>query len=91
MNFHWHKLKNLSLSVKNNYRFDMKKSLFISVIMNCYNGKIYFKESIKSLLLQTYKNWELIFWDNNSRKNSKNIVLRFKDKRIKYYLKFLGV
>ena len=52
----------------------MKKSLFISVIMNCYNGKIYFKESIKRLLLQTYKNWELIFWDNNSRKNSKNIV-----------------
>ena len=52
----------------------MKKALFISVIMNCYNGKIYFKESIKRLLLQTYKNWELIFWDNNSRKNSKNIV-----------------
>ena len=63
----------------------MKKSPLISVIMNCYNGEKYLKESIKSLLLQTYKNWELIFWDNNSRDNSKNLVKRFKDKRIKYF------
>ena len=48
--------------------------------MNCYNGEIYLKESIKSLLLQSYKNWELIFWDNNSRKNSK---ILFKDLKIK--------
>jgi glycosyltransferase involved in cell wall biosynthesis len=69
----------------------MKKYLLISVIMNCYNVEKYLKESIKSLLLQTYKNWELIFWDKNSRENSKNIVKRLEDTRIKYYLKFMGV
>ncbi len=68
-----------------------KNKPLASVIMNCYNAEKYLKESIKSLLLQTYKNWELILLDKNSRGNSKNIVKKFKDKRIKYYLKFLGV
>ena len=67
-----------------------KFSPLVSVIMNCHNGEKYLKESIKSLLSQTYKNWELIFWDNNSLDSSKKIVKKFKDKRIKYFksLKF---
>ena len=36
----------------------------VSVIMNCFNGEEYLSEAINSVLLQTYKNWELIFWDN---------------------------
>ena len=63
----------------------------ISVIMNCYNGEKYLHEAINSVCAQTYKNWELIFWDKNSRENSKNIVKRLEDTRIKYYLKFMGV
>ena len=62
-----------------------KKFFFISVIMNCHNGEKYLTESIKSVISQTYKNWELIFCDNLSKDQSKKIVLRFKDKRIKYY------
>ena len=38
----------------------------VSIIMNCYNGETYLQESINSVLSQTYKNWELIFWDNQS-------------------------
>ena len=38
----------------------------VSIIMNCYNGETYLQESINSLLSQTYKNWELVFWDNQS-------------------------
>ena len=45
----------------------------------------YLNDSIKSLLKQKYKNWELIFWDNMSLDNSKQILLNFKDKRIKYF------
>ena len=61
------------------------KKPLISVIMNCYNGEKYLKKSITSLIEQNYKNWELIFWDNNSLDNSKKILKEFKDKRIKYF------
>ena len=54
--------------------------------MNCYNGEKFLREAIYSLKNQVYKNWELIFWDNCSDDNSKNIIKSFKDKRIKYFL-----
>ena len=39
--------------------------------MNCHNGEAFLKESINSVINQTYKNWELIFWDNFSNDRSK--------------------
>jgi len=57
----------------------------VSVIMNCYNSEVYLKDSLKSLLNQDHKNWELIFLDNNSTDNSKKIFNSFKDKRFKYF------
>jgi glycosyltransferase involved in cell wall biosynthesis len=57
----------------------------VSIIMNCYNGQSYLSESVRSILDQTYKNFEVIFWDNRSIDNSANIYKSFKDKRLKYY------
>ena len=57
----------------------------VSVIMNCYNGEAYLKESIESVLSQTYKNWELIFWDNRSNDGSAKVFKSYNDKRLKYY------
>ena len=57
----------------------------VSIIMNCYNGEVYLCESIESVLSQTYKNWELIFWDNRSVDKSAEIFKSYKDKRFKYY------
>ena len=57
----------------------------VSIIMNCYNGEVYLAESVKSVLSQTYKNWELIFWDNKSVDKSAEIFKSYKDKRFKYY------
>ena len=57
----------------------------VSIIMNCYNGEKFLLESILSVRKQTYKNWELIFFDNSSSDNSKNIVKSIKDRRIKFY------
>ncbi len=54
--------------------------------MNCYNGEKYLAESLESILIQTYQNWELIFWDNLSTDNSKKIFEKYKDKRFKYFL-----
>jgi glycosyltransferase involved in cell wall biosynthesis len=57
----------------------------ISVVMNCYNGENYISNSVKSILMQTYKNFEIIFWDNQSKDKSASIYKSFKDKRLKYY------
>jgi glycosyltransferase involved in cell wall biosynthesis len=57
----------------------------VSVIMNCYNGETYLAEAVKSILDQTYKNFEVIFWDNHSKDKSAVIYKNFKDKRLKYY------
>ena len=57
----------------------------VSIIVNCFNGERYLKEALTSVLNQSYQNWEIIFWDNRSNDNSKNILNSFKDKRIKYF------
>ena len=57
----------------------------VSIIMNCHNGERYLAQSITSVLSQTYKNWELIFFDNKSNDQSKKILKTFLDKRIKYF------
>lgn len=56
----------------------------VSIIMNCYNSEKYLKETLQSVYAQTYKNWEVIFWDNLSTDNSKNIAHSF-DNKVKYY------
>ena len=53
--------------------------------MNCHNGEKYLKNSLQSVIDQTYKNWELIFWDNRSIDKSKEIVESFKEKKFKYF------
>jgi len=58
----------------------------ISIIMNCYNGEDFLHESIESILNQTYRNWELIFWDNQSKDKSSEIFKSYKDERLKYFL-----
>ena len=63
----------------------MKYYPFISVIVNCHNGEKYLAHCIKSILNQTYKNFEIIFWDNCSTDGSKKIINNFKDKRLKKF------
>ena len=64
----------------------MKKQPLVSIIMNCYNGEKYLDESLKSIINQTYQNWELIFWDNISSDNSKKIFDKYQDRRFRYFL-----
>tara|TARA_B100000029_G_C17533660_1_gene944101 strand:+ start:153 stop:941 length:789 start_codon:yes stop_codon:yes gene_type:complete len=62
-----------------------KKDEIVSIIMNCHNGDKYLKKSISSVLKQSYKKWELIFFDNKSNDNSRKIISNYKDKRIKIF------
>ncbi len=63
----------------------MNNKPIISIIMNCYNGEAFLNEAINSITKQTFENWELIFFDNNSIDKSEKIVKSFKDSRIKYF------
>ena len=58
----------------------------VSVIINCYNGAEYLRETLQSLIAQSYANWELIFWDNRSTDATADIVREFSDARIRYHL-----
>lgn len=62
-----------------------RKNPLVSVIINCYNGEKYLREAIDSVIAQTYSNWEIIFWDNQSTDSSAEIVKSYNDDRIKYY------
>lgn len=55
----------------------------VSVIMPNYNSAEYVAETIKSVINQTYQNWELLFVDDCSTDNSLEIVRSFNDDRIR--------
>ena len=63
----------------------MQKYPLVSVIINCYNGEKYLNECIKCVLGQSYKNWEIVFLDNNSSDQSVQVINTYKDKRIKLF------
>ena len=56
----------------------------ISIIMPNYNGERFIKDSIDTILNQTYKNWELLIVDDCSKDKSIEIIKKsYNDKRIK--------
>ena len=59
-------------------------TLTVSVIMNCLNCSKYLREAIDSVYAQTYKNWEIIFWDNASTDNSAEIAKSY-DEKLRYF------
>ena len=63
----------------------MKKLPLVSVIINTFNGEKFLRKSILSATKQTYKNLEIIIFDNKSKDKTFSIVKSIKDKRIKYY------
>lgn len=57
----------------------------VSIITPTYNCGKFINETIKSVLNQTYKNWEMIIVDDCSTDDTEKVVLKFDDERIKYY------
>ena len=64
----------------------------VSVIVPCYNMGNFVRDSINSVLAQTYSNWECIIVDDGSTDNTGEVALQVAtlDDRIKYFKKENG-
>ncbi|UPR47542.1 glycosyltransferase family 2 protein [Vibrio cyclitrophicus] len=51
-----------------------KKQPLVSIVMPAFNAEMFILESIRSILDQSYNNWELIVVDDNSKDRTYNIV-----------------
>ena len=63
----------------------MNKNPEIAIVLPNYNSSLFIEKTISSILNQSYKNWELIFFDNFSNDKSKDIFESFKEKRFIYF------
>lgn len=62
----------------------MKDFVHVSIIIPTYNAQDYISETLNSVLLQSYTNWECIVIDDGSTDQTTKLVLEYalKDKRI---------
>lgn len=57
----------------------------LSALMSVYNGENYIEETIKSVLSQTYEEFDFIIVDDGSTDKTVEIITSFDDQRIKLY------
>ncbi len=60
----------------------MKNRPLVSVLMPAYNSELYIAEAIQSILNQTYRNIELIIFDDGSSDKTRQVIQGFTDPRI---------
>ncbi|MEO5693088.1 MAG: glycosyltransferase [Usitatibacter sp.] len=64
---------------------DVQKPPRVSIIMNVRNGAAYVRDALDSVLAQSFKDWELVFWDNASTDETGAIAHAFGDPRMRYF------
>jgi glycosyltransferase involved in cell wall biosynthesis len=62
----------------------------VSIIMPTYNRAYVIAKAIRSVLRQNFKDFELIVVSDGSSDNTKTVVSRFQDSRIRYFEKVHG-
>lgn len=58
----------------------------ISIIMPTYNRAYIIEQAIESILVQTYKDWELIIVDDASTDTTEQVVSKYLCSKIRYYV-----
>jgi glycosyltransferase involved in cell wall biosynthesis len=66
----------------------MIKNPTVSVIIPTYNRANLVGKAIKSVLSQTYQDFEIIVIDDGSTDNTEEVIRSFKDKKVKYIKKY---
>ena len=68
----------------NDYNKELQK---LSIGMPIFNGELFIHQAIKSILAQTFTNFELIISDNASTDSTREICEKFakQDNRIRYF------
>lgn len=61
----------------------MSESVFVTVLMSVYNEEEYIEESINSILMQTYQNFEFIIIDDASTDQTVSLIKKYSDARIR--------
>ncbi|MFT4712009.1 MAG: glycosyltransferase involved in cell wall biosynthesis [Porticoccaceae bacterium] len=56
----------------------------VSIIVNCLNGEAYLAAALDSALAQSFKDWELILYDDQSTDGSAEIFRSYADPRFRY-------
>ena len=57
----------------------------VSILLATYNGERFISKSIESILNQTFKDFELLIGLNGTTDNSKEIINRYNDSRIRVF------
>lgn len=64
----------------------MSDTPLISIVMPTYNAALYLKESIESVICQSFSDFEFLILDDGSTDNSVDIINSYEDTRIKLYI-----
>lgn len=57
-----------------------------TIVMNVFNGEKWLHDALRSVFSQTFDDWELVFWDDQSTDGSAAVLDDFpKDRRIRYF------
>lgn len=65
--------------VKYNIGGNLEANEMVSIIMLSHNQAQYVEESVRSVMTQTYTNWELLFVDDNSKDKTITKMMELKD------------
>ena len=65
-------------------KINISQQPLVTVLMAVYDGENYLREAIESILNQTYKNFEFLIINDGSTDSTEDIILSYKDPRIKY-------
>lgn len=80
-----HQKENIEMTTTSTYSADT--TIMVSIITPLYNGEKFVRQTIDSVLAQTYSNWEMLIVDDGSTDNSAAIVREYTllDSRIQLF------